>query len=87
MDSISWNGVGKRMKFAAPSSKETSQTGYRPYLANKQKAESTASARSKEVAEERGKINRITDRQQQTDSSKSMTKHGPTCDLIGKGFF
>lgn len=29
----------------------------------------------------------ITDRQRQTDSSKSMTKHGPTCDLIGKGFF
>jgi hypothetical protein len=29
----------------------------------------------------------LTDRQRQTDSSKSMTKHGPTCDLIGKGFF
>jgi hypothetical protein len=58
MDAISWNGVGKRREFAAPSLKrDKSERLYWPYLANKQRAESAA--RSKEVAEKRGKINRI----------------------------
>ncbi len=86
MDAISWNGVGKRREFAAPSLKRDKSERLLA-LFGKQAESREHSTQQRSGRKKRGKINRIGDRQRQTDSSKSMTKHGPTCDLIGKGSF